>query len=200
MTFKVPAEQVEYFLPHDLEVRVEGMYPNIILDIERVRSDKFLSFVEAAWNNVHDSKVKGLLYPTKDSSEDSSVQGAPNKVLEIRTKIQRHPSACLIAPLVLDCGHSSDDFANEAANQGSPANSSNSAEVGVIPVQATIPQKNQEQLAQEKVSSWFISHILFLKVTSTYRALDRSHFWSPRIRGGEYSPFGRLWIAGCARS
>jgi hypothetical protein len=160
MTSKVPAEQVEYFLPHDLEVRVEGMYPNITLDIERVRSDKFLSFVETAWNNVHDSKVKGLLYPTKDSSEDSSIEGAPNKVSELKTKIQRHPSACLMAPPALDCGHSSDDPANEAENQTGPANSSNSAEAGVIPVQATFSQKTPEQLAQEKVSPFTVASSL----------------------------------------
>lgn len=140
---------MEYFHPHDLEVRVEGMYPNVTLDIQRVRSDKFLSFVETAWTHIRDSKVKGLTYPMKDSSEDSTTEATAPKAPEMRRSIQRHPSACVMTPPTFSCGHSNDD-------QSLPDSSSNASEATVTPVLPdAAPEKTPEQLAQEEVNRAF---------------------------------------------
>jgi hypothetical protein len=143
VTWKVLPKQVEYFHPHDLEVRVEGMYPNITLDIQRVRSDKFLSFVETAWNHIHDSKRMGLTYPMKDPSEDSITEATLSKP-EIRSRIQRHPSSCVMIPSTFSCGQSNDDDHTRLVS------ASNVGEEGVIH-QETLPEETLEQLAKEKV-------------------------------------------------
>ncbi|CAM6101477.1 unnamed protein product [Calypogeia fissa] len=139
--------QVEYFHPHDLEVRVEGMYPNITLDIQRVRSAKFLSFVETAWTHIHDSKLKGLVYPMKDSSEDSITEEKLKTMPEIRSRIQRHPSACVMTPATFSSGQSNDD------DQSRPISPSNVTKEGVITInQETIPEKTPEELSQEEAN------------------------------------------------
>lgn len=89
--------QVEYFHPHNLEVQIEGSYPSILLDTHRVRGHKFLSYVENAWTYVSESKRQNNVYPTKDSSADSTSEvttpGIPAH--RRRESIQRHPSMCV---------------------------------------------------------------------------------------------------------
>ncbi|BFI31149.1 hydrocephalus-inducing protein [Marchantia polymorpha subsp. ruderalis] len=96
---------VEYFHPHNLEVQIEGSYPSILLDTHRVRGHKFLSYVENAWTYVSESKRQNNVYPTKDSSADSTSEvttpGIPAH--RRRESIQRHPSMC-----VSTCIHGND--------------------------------------------------------------------------------------------